>query len=425
MRRPLLASPAALAALAVGLALRLWFLALTPNYFPQRDDLSYLRYALSIDELGHLPVFVRQGVLEPTAYRAPGFPFFLAAVHHVFGGYIHPLRVGQAVVGVALIAAIGFVADELAGRRAALAAMALAAVSPVLIAFGGSLMSEPLYALLLTSSLALALRARTSPRWVAWAIGAGVTCGAAALTRPAGLLVLPAVALAAVPARARWPAGAAVLLAGVLVIAPWTARNMRVLHAFVPISTETGNTLAGTYNDQSLHDRARPASWRDPVVSGLYPKALAKAGPSEQAIDRELLGASLDWISHHPAYVLKVAYYNGRRMAGLYSTKWSADSLGFVSLRPRPGFALAVRLGLLVAFVLGLAGSLTRPARAAPIGWWLAGLAVLVTAIFVNGVDRFAFPLQPWLLVLAGMALAAVRVPPGPRLPRRRLRMPA
>ena len=320
MRRPLIASPGALGALAVGLALRLGFLSLTPAYFPQKDDLSYLRYGLSIDYLGRLPIFNRDGVLEPTAYRAPGFPFFLAAVHQVFGGYMHPLRVGQALVGVALIAAIGLVAEQLAGRRAALFSMALAALSPVLVVFGGSLISEPLYSLLLTTSLALALKARRSEQWLGWAIAAGAASGAAALTRPAWLFGLPAVALIAVPARARWPAGVAVVLAGVITIAPWTARNIRVLHAFVPISTEMGNTLAGTYNDQSLHDLARPASWRDPTVSHLYPDAFRKADPSEQDMDRELLGAALRWLSDHPAYLLKVAYYNGRRMACAPST---------------------------------------------------------------------------------------------------------
>ena len=83
-----------------------------------------------------------------------------------------------------------------------------------------------------------------------------------------------------------------------------------------------------------------------------------------------------------------------------------------------------MRAGLLIAFLLAIAGALTRPARAAPLGWWLAGLLVLVSAVFVNGVNRFAVPLQPWLLVLGGMALAAARVP-SLRRPRARLKMPA
>jgi len=38
------------------------------------------------------------------------------------------------------------------------------------------------------------------------------------------------------------------------VVAPWTIRNAVVMHALIPVSDETGGTLAGTYNPVSARD---------------------------------------------------------------------------------------------------------------------------------------------------------------------------
>ena len=68
-----------------------------------------------------------------------------------------------------------------------------------------------------------------------------IAVGAAAVARPARRLLV-AVAL--------------------LVVAPWTIRNAVELRAFVPVTTQFGSALAGTYNDEARTDRENPASWR-------------------------------------------------------------------------------------------------------------------------------------------------------------------
>jgi hypothetical protein len=40
-----------------------------------------------------------------------------------------------------------------------------------------------------------------------------------------------------------------------LTIMPWTIRNANAQHAFVPVTTELGATLSGTYNDYSATKR--------------------------------------------------------------------------------------------------------------------------------------------------------------------------
>src|SRR5204863_9241985 len=90
--------------------------------------------------------------------------------------------------------------------------------------------------------------------------------GVALLTRPNGALLLLPLCLALWRPHLRvrsLVAPAAIVAVAVLVVAPWTVRNARVMHAFVPVSTQVGYTLAGTYNDASRADSSQPALWRE------------------------------------------------------------------------------------------------------------------------------------------------------------------
>ena len=422
MARPLLRSPPAVALLAGALAVRLAVVRLTSGYVPHHDDRSYLTYAVAIDRTGGLPVWAHDGVPIPTAYRAPGFPALLAAVRAVAGPELGPLRIAQALVGVVLVALVGVVAAQLWGRRAGLAALALAAVSPPLVLFGASLVSEPLYAALETAAMAAALRARRERHHpLGWALATGALGGAAALTRPAGLVLLPALALVALPrgrpGRARLGAALAVVLAGVAVVSPWTARNARVLHAFVPVSTEAGNTLAGTYNPVSARDPVWPWGWHDPRANGIDRAARAAHRFDEPATDAALRAAALRYVAAHPTAPLEVGLRDGARLAGLAPRAWSRLSLGTVSLGAGGAVQDALRAGLVLTTLLAVAGAAATRRRSPPAGWWVAGALVLAAAALVNGEQRFAVPLQPWLLALGGLALATAseRVRPGRR----------
>jgi 4-amino-4-deoxy-L-arabinose transferase-like glycosyltransferase len=386
----------------LGLGTRAAALAATGGYRPRHDDRSYLLHALALADAHAYPVFHSGRTAVPTAYRAPGFPLLLAAAHLGLGGRLAGERVAQVLVGVAVVVLVGVLGRQLWGPRTGLAAAALAAVSPVLVTFDASLISEPLFTALLLAALACALAARARRagppprrRALGWAAAAGAAVGLAALTRPEGLVLLPAVAACAGTRRAALLSGVVALAC----VAPWTLRNADVLHAFVPVSTETGNTLAGTYNKVSLAD----GRWRDPRAFHLYAAERAAHRADEAGTDRALTQAVVRFVAAHPWAPAAVALHNAPRLTGVAPTSFSRGSLVTVSLPTGP--APLLRAGLLATSALALAGAATAAARRAPPGWWAAAALVALVALLVNAEQRFAVPLQPFLLLLAPLPL--------------------
>src|SRR3954469_5609155 len=160
--------------LALALALRLGYVALTPGYAIVHDARDYDTHARSIAARAG---FARlgPGPSRVTAFRPPAYPILLAGVYTLTGHEtkadeqrVVAGRVANALVGTAIVALIGVLALQVFDRRVALAAMALAAVSLPLILVGGALMSEPLFAALLLGSLTAAIAYRRSAHRLHW-----------------------------------------------------------------------------------------------------------------------------------------------------------------------------------------------------------------------------------------------------------------
>src|SRR5438093_727088 len=131
------------------------------------------------------------------------------------------------------------IAELVFGRRTALAAGWIAAAFPPFVFMPAALLAENLFVPLVLGATWATLAYRRSPRWW-WLVAAGAFCGAAALTRTNGILVLLVAAVAVLLAQPHprlrlraLAAPAAVCAVAVLAIAPWTIRNARAFHAFV------------------------------------------------------------------------------------------------------------------------------------------------------------------------------------------------
>jgi 4-amino-4-deoxy-L-arabinose transferase-like glycosyltransferase len=404
--------------LALALIVRLGYVAATPGYQANNDAHNYDVHARSI-ATGQGFARIGSGPSGQTAFRPPGYPYLLAGVYAVAGverakpetRYLAG-RAANALVGTAIVALIGVLSMQLFGRRVALAAVALGAVYLPLILIGGTLMSEPLFTALLLGALAAAIHHRRSAHRYRWAVVAGVLGGLSILTRANAVILLAPLVIAVWDARPRWSwralaPPAALVAVALATVSPWTIRNAVVFHSFVPVTTQLGTALAGTYNEAARTDDQHPASWRSlrRVPDYQYLIRHWRQIP-EPTLDRKLRAAALRYIGHHPAYVAEVAFWNTARMLDLAGMTWSRHTASTIGIGPRWAEAGVVTFWLVAA--LAIAGATTARGRRTP-GYVAAVPALLFLSVAFLAVEtpRYRTGIDPFIVMLAGVALVA------------------
>ncbi len=400
-------------------------------YKPINDAGSYLTIASYVARTGDYslkttPGSGAGGTRGPSAYFAPGFPYFLGLVDLIDGHAvrrgpaIQPIRDSQAVLGTIAVALVGLVAFELFGATAGLIALLLAAVYPVFTELASVIAAENLLTPLVLAALYTALRARRAASGAArygWVAGTGVLAGLATLTHENGVLIL----VGLIPAvwTVRRVGGklikvrslaAPALLVGMtaLTILPWTIRNALVMHTFIPVSDETGITLVGTYNVASAANPQVPYKWR--IFYGIPHEGSLihhESRMTEPQLGSKLQSQALHYIAQHPLSPLEVGYHNTLRLFELEgAVAWKASAAA-VSLTPD-----VARTGVTSFWILcGLAlfALATRRARSAPWWVWVIPLLLGLSVVLVNvETPRFREPVDPFLILLAAAGLSAV-----------------
>jgi 4-amino-4-deoxy-L-arabinose transferase-like glycosyltransferase len=400
------------AILLAALAIRIIFVLATPHYTLVHDALDYDRHSASIVQ-GH-GFALSYG--RPTAFRPPAYPIFLAGVYEIAGTAdkaqrVEWGRIANAFVGVGIVALIGLIAFQLWGRREALVALALGAVYIPMILVGQSIMSEPLFVLCMLGSIACVLHRRSYP----WVIAAGVLMGLAILGRANALILLAPLAFAAWKRPRGLGPPVALCVAAALTVLPWTIRNYETFHAFVPVSTQLGSALAGTYNSEARADKVNPASWRTLKRVDDYRPIFNKIRSTpEPVLEKQLRSASIDFIKAHPAYVLTVAYWTTRRMLDLAGMDWSIHTAATISASR--GWAIAGVICFWCFALLAIFGATTRRARAAPLWLWAVPVLMYLGVVFlVVETPRYRMAIDPFIVLLAALALTRVRT--GPKVP--------
>lgn len=400
--------------LAIALALRLATVALTLKTPLTLDPLNFSNTAESIAQGHGYPASNRAPGGGPSAFRPPGYPVLLATVYAIADHAAPSLgRLAGAFLGTLSVALIGLIALRLWGKRVGLLALGIAAIAPPLVIFSTSLISEALFVPLVLAAVVTALEARSGKRRYRWASATGILVGIASLTRTNGLLLLLPFALALAPARPwrrprAWTPVAVVILATCLTIAPWTIRNWTVFHAFIPISDESGYTLAGTYNQASRADRRFPAVWNEAEhgASPEYARILRKATierSNELTYGNRLQAAAFADIKNDPAYVLKAGFWNTVRMFNIGELRYAVNNLANTGVPLAPAVIEMVSSPLLL--VLALGGAFSRRRRQAPKWLWLIPLC-LFTTVFVTPFLRFRAPIDPFLVMLVALLFA-------------------
>ena len=400
--------------LVIALVLRLTVVALTWDTPATLDPQDFSRTAASIAQGHGYPSSNRAPGGGPSAFRPPGYPVFLAGVYVIVG---HPApaagRLAGALLGTLSVALIGLIALRLWGRRVGMLAMGIGAAVPSLVILSTALISEALFVPVMLAAVLSALEARRSSRRYRWLIGTGVLVGIASLTRTNGLILLVPFALAFAPTRSRrrlraWLPPAVFVITVLLTVAPWTVRNWTVFHTFIPVSDESGYTLAGTYNRVSRADRRTPALWIE-AEHGKSPEyaQILRVGKArrwnEVTYGNHLQAAAIREIESDPGYVLKVAYWNTIRMLGLGETGVAASNLRDTDIPI--GLALPVIITSPLLLVLALGGLLTRRARRVPRWLWIVPLC-MATSVSSPGSSGSVHPIDPFLVMLIAVPAA-------------------
>jgi 4-amino-4-deoxy-L-arabinose transferase-like glycosyltransferase len=407
---------AAALVLAAAFAIRIAYVDATPNMRLVADGRDYDTHAVSIAQGdGYSASYAGR----PTAFRPPGFTYVLGGVYHLAGversaapQRIVVARRAQVVIGTVLVAMIGLIAAQLWGPVVALVAMGLAAVYVPLVTMSGTVMSEPLFAVFMLGCLSAAIAHRRSRHRWRWALLAGALAGLAILTRANAMILLLPLALVAWDRRPRWSLRAvgppvALVAVAVVVVSPWTIRNARALHQFVPVSTQLGSALGGTYNDDARTDKRHPASWRSLRRVASYRDLVGDLPHTNEAVlDKQLRKRAERYALDHPGYVATVAFWTTVRALDLDSFDWARHTARTLSIENRwadRGVYCFWLFGL-----LAIAGAFTRAARRAPwYVWAFPALMYLSVVFLVIETPRYRTPLDPFIVLLAALAVVA------------------
>jgi hypothetical protein len=380
-----------------GVALRLAWLAYAAPV-PIGDYAEYLRLAEGLLTSG------RFGAPEPTAYRLPGYPAFLALAM-LFGRsqvWLGLVNVGLSAAAIPLLAVL---ARRLTGSGGvALLAAGLAAGNPTFVYFAPVAASEHLYVVLLLAAL---VAAGGRP------LLAGLCFGAAALTRADALFFLPVLlgwAFLAAPAAGRRGLRPAllVLLAAAAVVSPWLVRNRLVIGPGAGLTTNGGVNFYFAHNAREYG----VATQAVPAFQGLSELARHRAG----------LALGRDYVAHAGAGALLRGVGRGTRAlfltSGAYAVASSTSLPQTGPAGPFPERPLAGRrffehttrfYGLIL---LGAALSLAfAPALGAPAIFVLYGAVVcdwLGHAVVFFAAPRFRVVSELAFCVLAAFAAAAL-----------------
>jgi 4-amino-4-deoxy-L-arabinose transferase-like glycosyltransferase len=276
-QQPRPAATAFIAALLVGLAIRVFFILQFPAH--TGDGPMYLSLARNWLHQGVYGLDLN-GRVAPVDIRVPGYPAFLAALTFVFRRGDLPILLVQAVLDIltCLLAAVlaGFLVPESSRRRVRLAALWLGALCPFLANYSAAILTEVLAAfctaVALTAFVA-GIAGRESLNWGSggkhlhfnvWLAG-GLAVGVGTLVRPETPLLLIALALV-LCWRLRRPAnwshlarvGILTAVGFILPLLPWGIRNAVTLHEFQVLAPRYA-TLPGEFEARGFD--AWSATW--------------------------------------------------------------------------------------------------------------------------------------------------------------------
>jgi len=350
------------------------------------DQVEYVNLANSLLD-GRGLAFYDPGFLSTLyAYRAPGYPLFIA----MCGANLLATRVAQAIIDASLVWAVVLLARRLKfSASVGIIAGAATALNPFLIYFSSLILSETLFTAMLVWAMVLML----SPRRWTWALrllmlALSIHVRPSAVALPVLLAVGATLARVGASSKAtgfwRVPAGMTAIALTLLVLFPWAARNRYVLGTWVWTTTNSGITLYDGLNERAdgSSNQAFFRSWPElktmsEVQRSNYLAALAKRFVIEQ-----------------PTTALKLA---GRKVARMWSPVPLSDTYG-----SRGSVVVIALIYSIPLFALVCVGVWMTPvARSAKVYLLLPALYFTIVHAVTVGSLRYRIPADVPMTVMA------------------------
>ncbi|HTZ73656.1 MAG TPA: glycosyltransferase family 39 protein [Candidatus Aquilonibacter sp.] len=372
-------------------------------------------YALLASNLLHHRGYTYAG--EPTAFRPPGYPVFLALMTLIFGRfYVAATRFVQFFVCIATAWIAGRAAKILFGSSAGDVAFLLGLILPTQLFASAQILSECLATFFVSIFLYCLVRELKSPS-VRNEIGMGLSAVVDAYVRFNGAALAAIGGLAVIRHRGkrRLLALGYTMLLPLLLIAPWLIRNQLVFNRKVFFSTQQGyNEVQGVLTPQG---RTQPGDstkiraslgWVMSQIETNAPTRLAL--PSEAVLNKQCLAVAANlWKQEGwhalPLLARKIGYF-------WLSTDQAFDTASF-ALPER-----MIRLAGVVVYWGILAAAIAGWLRLRK-SWPLAANMLLLYAVMYTVLHfplvmstRIRFPLMDPLVAMLGGGIAGERKEP-------------
>ncbi len=341
--------------------------------------------------------------VEYSAWRPPLYPAFLAVAFQFSRDtfFLRLLQIGLAVLSLYFFLCLSFI---LFGEVAALTAGLAFALYPPLIMYAADLGTESLFLLLLLAALFVFYGAGVKHS-TARIFFLGVLVGLAALCRPNGLMLAPALVIAiwlTVADRKEAARRIAVFaIAVLLTVLPWTYRNYRLFHRVVLISTGGG---AASWS--GAHFRLQPGATLSDIgflhMLDSLPQAQRRAMESlpEPEQERQFYRWRSEILDRSPSRLAVMAW---RNFAAMYTLVPSGQ---YHSVRNRVLYSVSY-IPVLVSGVCGFFLSWRRWKELSLLWVWIMTNTMLYCLYF--GTIRYRIPtVDPILMLGAGVCIAAV-----------------
>ncbi len=359
-------------------------------------------------------------------------PGYMSLVFYFFGENLFVGRVGLCILGALTCVLIAGIGGRLFSRPVGTLAGLALALYPSHIYLSGVFYAEGMMIFWGALAVYFALRVMTSPHCITWAALTGMALAMGSLTRT---LVVPWFACISFAWllhfnwnwRVWWRPCVVFLVMGAACILPWTYRNYRVYHAFIPVQSGFGaslwlanNPLAdGSHADWDLYPLTPaweqrvaqfPPAEREAIRTEhghLQEEILRKKAKLKDSVAGDLvLGpAGLRCLLKHPGHSAKCAW---RRFCSIYSPfSWTVAQ----NEHTRSHFKLIAACSTYPVLFLAAAGMLRFLVRFRDLSllYLMIASVTLLLCIMTGTQTRYRLTLDPYFMLFAAATAMQIK----------------